>query len=219
MRRSEDGTDAEPDPTCGLCPRLVAYRGANRETHPDWHNAPVPSFGPQGARLLIVGLAPGVSGANRTGRPFTGDFAGDILYAALFRHGFAQGSYDRRRDDSLQLLDCRVTNAVRCVPPENKPVGREITTCRGFLTGQLTQAPAPRVVLTLGAIAHGSTIRALGERLARCPFGHDVFYELAKGPTVVASYHTSRYNLNTGRLTEAMFETVVARVRRLVDRA
>lgn len=205
-----------PPRDCGRCARLVAYRERIRHAEPTWHNAPVPSFGDPGARLLVVGLAPGRGGANRTGRPFTGDFAGDILYAALARHGFARGHYAADPSDGFELVDCRVTNAVRCVPPENKPTGAEIRTCRAFLADELSVAPAPVVALCLGRIAHESCVRALGVRLNAHPFRHGGVTSPADGPVLVASYHTSRYNLNTGRLTEAMFGQVMQTVRDLI---
>jgi uracil-DNA glycosylase family 4 len=176
----------------------------------------VPSFGEARARLLVVGLAPGMAGANRTGRPFTGDFAGEVLYPALARHGFSRGAFAARPDDGLELVDCRITNAVRCAPPENKPSGQEIATCRRFLEPELAGEAAPAVVLALGRIAHESVLRALGHSPARWPFAHGAVHALPGGPLLVASYHTSRYNMNTGRLTAAMFESVVARAAALL---
>jgi uracil-DNA glycosylase len=205
-----------PPPDCDHCARLVDFRRANRARFPDWHNAPVASFGDPAARLLVVGLAPGLRGANRTGRPFTGDHAGEILYRTLIRYGFARGDYRASPDDGLGLIDCRITNAVRCVPPENRPVGAEIDACRRFLAGELGGAP-PRVVLSLGSIAHGSVIRALGLRLRAFPFRHGAIYRPAGTPILAPSYHCSRYNLNTGRLTPAMFTEVFGRIRALVD--
>jgi uracil-DNA glycosylase len=208
-----------PSADCRLCPRLAAFRSANRRAFPDWHNAPVASFGDPAARLLIVGLAPGLRGANRTGRPFTGDHAGEILYATLRRFGFARRHYRATPDDGLELIDCRITNAVRCVPPENRPLGPEVSACRQFLESELQGSPPPAVVLPLGGIAHGSVLRALGLTGSRHPFAHGVVYAVPGGPTLAPSYHCSRYNLNTGRLTPAMFEQVFARVRALVDAA
>lgn len=207
-----------PPADCSLCPRLADFRRANRTVFPDWHNAPVASFGDPAARLLIVGLAPGLRGANRTGRPFTGDHAGLLLYATLLRFGFARGDYRAQPDDGLRLIDCRITNAVRCVPPENRPTGAEVNACRRFLLGELTSPPAPRLVLALGAIAHGSVLRALGHSARHHPFAHGALYRPDAGPVLTASYHCSRYNLNTGRLTPAMFETVFARIRAELDR-
>jgi len=208
-----------PRPDCGRCPRLVDYRAANRAAEPQWHNAPVPSLGPGGARLVVVGLAPGRGGANRTGRPFTGDYAGDVLYAALLAHGFARGTYRADPDDGLELIDCRVTNAVRCVPPENKPTGAENANCRPFLQDELTVEPCPVVVLCLGRVAFDASLRALGEVAGRYAFDHGATTPTPAGPTLVASYHTSRYNLNTGRLTRAMFDDVVAAIRRRLPAA
>jgi uracil-DNA glycosylase family 4 len=205
-----------PPADCPLCPRLAAFRAANRRAFPDWHNAPVGSFGDPAARLLIVGLAPGLRGANRTGRPFTGDHAGEILYATLCRFGFARGDYRATPDDGLELIDCRITNSVRCVPPANRPFGPEVNACRQFLLGELTTRP-PAVILPLGAIAHHSVLRALGLAGSRLPFAHGAVYAVSGGPTLAPSYHCSRYNLNTGRLTPAMFERVFAAVRELVD--
>ncbi len=205
-----------PAANCFLCPRLVAYREANRATEPGWHNAPVASFGDPAAKLVVVGLAPGRGGANRTGRPFTGDFAGDILYAALLAHGFARGNYAADPADGLTLVDCRVTNAVRCVPPENRPSAAETNTCRRFLEDELGTPPAPEVILCLGRIAYDSSLRALGHRPQAHPFRHGALTSLGNGPTVLASYHTSRYNVNTGKLTAAMFDEVVATARRQI---
>jgi uracil-DNA glycosylase family 4 len=208
-----------PPADCQLCTRLAAFRAANRRAFPDWHNAPVASFSDPAARLLIVGLAPGLRGANRTGRPFTGDHAGEILYATLRHFGFARGHYRATPDDGLELIDCRITNAVRCVPPENRPLGGEVNACRRFLRDELAAAPQPRVIVPLGAIAHGSVLRALGLSSARHPFKHGAVYAGHGGPTLAPSYHCSRYNLNTGRLTPAMFEQVFAAVRALLDAA
>jgi uracil-DNA glycosylase family 4 len=195
----------------------VDLRHSLRAADPSWHNAPVASFGDRGARLLVVGLAPGMRGANRTGRPFTGDHAGVILYRTLIEHGFARGDYRAEPDDGLELIDCRITNAVRCLPPDNKPVGAEINSCRRFLLGELETTPAPKVVVPLGGIAHGSVVRALGLPLRTLPFRHGAVHRPAKGPILAPSYHCSRYNLNTGRLTPAMFTAVFRQVRALVD--
>ena len=217
--------DAIPGPgrDCPLCPRLGAFRGGNRQKFPDYHNAPVPSFGPedarQDARLLVVGLAPGLHGANRTGRPFTGDHAGDLLYATLIRYGFAAGAYGRDPADGLVLNDCMITNAVRCVPPENKPVGAEFAACRPFLAETVAALPRLRAIVALGTAAHGSVLTALGLRQADYRFAHGALHPLPGGRALADSYHCSRYNTNTGRLTEAMFHQVFARVRALVDAA
>jgi uracil-DNA glycosylase family 4 len=206
-----------PSADCGLCPRLADFRKVNRAAFPDWHHAPVASFGDPGARLLIVGLAPGLRGANRTGRPFTGDHAGELLYATLLRFGFARGDYRADPNDDLRLIDCRITNAVRCVPPANRPQGDEVNACRRFLVGELDTPPRPAIVLALGGIAHRSVLRAFGQSASRYPFAHGALYRPAAGPALAPSYHCSRYNLNTGRLTGAMFETVFARIRDWLD--
>jgi len=194
----------------------VAFRSSLRARQPLWHNAPVASFGPVTARLLVVGLAPGMQGANRTGRPFTGDFAGDLLYATLARFGFSAGQYSARPDDGLQLVDARITNAVRCVPPENKPVGEEISQCRDFLKAAITAMENLTAVVVLGRVAHDSVVKALGYPLAAMPFGHGARHA-AGALTLFDSYHCSRYNTNTGVLTPQMFETVFAAVRRHLD--
>jgi uracil-DNA glycosylase len=206
-----------PPADCALCPRLADFRSAQRRGFPQWHNAPVASFGDPAARLLIVGLAPGLRGANRTGRPFTGDHAGEILYATLLRFGFARGRYAADPADGLELVDCRITNAVRCVPPENRPLGAEVNACRPFLAAELRLSPAPIVVLPLGGIAHGSVLRALGLSAGRFRFAHGAVYSTTGGPVLAPSYHCSRYNLNTRRLTPPMFEAVFAAVRQVVD--
>jgi uracil-DNA glycosylase len=198
----------EPGRDCALCPRLQKFRAAQRAEHGDWHNAPVPSFGALDARLLIVGLAPGLKGANRTGRPFTGDYAGDLLYATLLKFGHARGRYDARADDGLTLADCRISNAVRCVPPENKPEPAEIASCRKFLAAEIAAMGNLAAVLALGAIAHGSVLTALGERRAAHPFAHGALHRLQRGLVLADSYHCSRYNTNTRRLTAKMFEDV-----------
>jgi uracil-DNA glycosylase family 4 len=214
LTRPREPEILKPSPDCRLCPRLGAFRDANRTLYPDFHNAPVPSFGESDARLLIVGLAPGLKGANQTGRPFTGDYAGDLLYATLREFGFAQGSYERRPDDGLRLADCRVTNAVRCVPPENKPTGSEIKTCRRFLESEIAAMPRLEALLALGAVAHGAVLASLGLVRNRYPFAHGALHELPSGPLLADSYHCSRYNTNTGRLSEAMFRQVFEELRR-----
>ena len=201
-----------PDRDCALCPRLVAYRQANRDAHADWHNAPVPSFGGMDARVLVVGLAPGVRGANRTGRPFTGDFAGMLLYQTLLAFGFATGGYDAHAGDGLALSDCRVTNAVRCVPPGNLPVPAEINACNGFLTDELGAMPNLRAVLALGGVAHKAVLRARGLRASHVKFEHGALHDLPGGLLLADSYHVSRLNTNTGRLTPAMFTAVVGSI-------
>ncbi|MDE2181655.1 MAG: uracil-DNA glycosylase [Alphaproteobacteria bacterium] len=198
----------EPPHDCALCPRLKSFRDANRKSYRDYFNAPVPTFGTSEARLLIVGLAPGLKGANRTGRPFTGDWAGDLLFATLLKHGLARGQYQERADDGLELVECAITNAVRCVPPENKPLPAEIKTCRRFLIARIAAMPNLRAILALGKIAHDSVCDALQARKAAHPFKHGGRYDLSK-VVLVSSYHCSRYNTNTGVLTEPMFDAVV----------
>jgi uracil-DNA glycosylase family 4 len=205
--------DASPPADCQACARLARFREANRAAYPQWRNAPVESFGDSDARLLVVGLAPGLRGANRTGRPFTGDYAGDLLYSTLLDFDFARGLYDRRPDDGLALRDCAIVNAVRCVPPENKLTPAEIATCRPYLAGAIRSLPRLKAIVALGRIAHDSALRALGLRLARFPFAHGARHAL-KGADVVLfdSYHCSRYNTNTGVLTPSMFHAVFAAV-------
>lgn len=198
-----------PGRDCALCPRLVGYREANRGANPAWFNAPVPSFGSIDARLLVVGLAPGVRGANRTGRPFTGDFAGTLLYQTLLRFGLAQGDYQANPDDGLTLVDCRVTNAVRCVPPGNLPKPLEIGTCNPFLAAEMAAMPRLACVLALGGVAHAAVLRARGLRASHARFQHGAMHALPDSLRLADSYHVSRLNTNTGRLTVAMFEAVV----------
>lgn len=211
-----------PDPSydCGFCPRLHEFLEEWRLKEPNWYNGPVKPFWPmngaENTKLLIVGLAPGLRGANRTGRPFTGDYAGDLLYSTLKMFGFAKGQFEARIDDSLQLIDCAIANAVRCVPPQNKPVGAEINTCRQFLTPLLKNLPNLQIVITLGAIAHQSTIRALGKPVSRFPFKHGLMSDI-DGLKVLSSYHCSRYNTNTGVLTDAMFHGVFDQARSYLD--
>ena len=207
---------SEPGRDCALCPRLAAFRADWRRQEPKWFNAPVASFGPSSARLLIVGLAPGLQGANRTGRPFTGDYAGVLLYDTLARFGFAKGTYAARIDDGLELVDARITNAVRCVPPENKPTGTEVTTCRGFLKATLADMPKLAAIVTLGRIAHDTTALALAARKAQVPFAHGASHAVGR-LRLFDSYHCSRYNTNTGVLTTEMFENVFAQVRAFLD--
>ena len=209
---SETGAGSAPPHDCPRCPRLVEFRNKLRVDCPDWFNGPVPSFGPAGARLLIVGLAPGLKGANRTGRPFTGDHAGDLLYTTLAKFGLAEGGYDRRADDGLKLEHSRITNAVRCVPPENKPLPSEIAACLPYFRHELTSLPALTAILALGQIAHRQVLQAFGLRQTAYPFGHGALHALPSGLALADSYHCSRYNTNTGRLTTAMFEAVFARL-------
>jgi len=206
--------EAEPRSDCPRCPRLVRFRRAQRAAFPDWHNAPVPSFGPLEARLLIVGLAPGLRGANRTGRPFTGDFAGELLYATLAKFDFAHGHYGASADDGLLLVDCRISNAARCVPPENKPLPAEIAACRPFLAAEMAAMKRLAFVLALGRVAHEAVLAALDLKRSAFPFRHGAFHALRPGLMLASSYHCSRYNTNTGKLTTAMFEGVFEELRR-----
>ncbi|HVM85007.1 MAG TPA: uracil-DNA glycosylase [Candidatus Binatia bacterium] len=203
---------AEPGRDCPLCPRLKDFRDANRAALPDYFNAPVPCFGDAAAKLLIVGLAPGLHGANRTGRPFTGDYAGDLLFATLLKLGLAAGTYDERPDDGLTLVGCRIINSVRCVPPQNKPLPGEIATCNRFLKPEIVGSKA-RAMLALGAIAHQAALTALGEKKSAFKFAHGARHALQSGFVLVDSYHCSRYNTNTGVLTPEMFESAVAQAK------
>ena len=205
-----------PARDCPLCPRLLEYRLANRAANPDWFNAPVPSFGPGDARLLVVGLAPGVRGANRTGRPFTGDYAGVLLYQTLLKYGLAAGEYDAGPDDGLTLAGTRIVNAVRCVPPANLPQPAEIRTCNRFLAAEFAALAGLRAVLALGVVAHAAVLRAFAIPVARIKFRHGQMVELPNGLWLADSYHVSRYNTNTGVLTTAMFEFVVADIKEKV---
>jgi uracil-DNA glycosylase family 4 len=203
---------ASPTQDCALCPRLAAFRLDNRRLLPEGHNAPVPSFGSLAAPLLIVGLAPGLRGANVSGRPFTGDYAGDLLYGALMKFGLASGRYGASALDGLQLRNCRISNAVRCVPPLNKPTPLEITTCRCFLNAEIAAMPNLRALLCLGRISHDSAVKALGLKGKDAPFGHGAVHRPPSGLTLYDSYHCSRYNTNTGVLTTKMFDDVFARI-------
>jgi uracil-DNA glycosylase family 4 len=205
-----------PDHDCPLCPRLVEYRMANRTAHPDWFNGPVPSFGAMEAPIVIIGMAPGVKGANRTGRPFTGDHAGIILYQTLIEYGLARGTFDARPDDGLELDGCRIVNAVRCVPPANLPTPAETAICNRFLTQELQQMPNLRVALALGVLAHAAVLRACGIPQSHVRFRHGAVHALPDGLILCDSYHVSRYNTNTGRLTVPMFQEVV---RQLIEAA
>lgn len=207
---------AEPSPTCARCPRLVAYRDENALKQPTWFNGAVSSFGDEAARLLVVGLAPGVSGANKTGRPFTGDYAGDLLYGSLDKFGFSEGRFQARPDDGLRLIDAMITNAVRCVPPQNKPIGAEINACRPFLINRVAALPELKAMLLLGRIAHETVLRAFGFRLAAHPFAHGARHDVeidGRAVSLFDSYHCSRYNTNTGRLTPEMFHSVFSAIR------
>lgn len=206
------GAAIEPARDCPLCPRLAAFRQVWREREPLWHNAPVRTFGAADGRLLIAGLAPGLRGANRTGRPFTGDYAGELLYGTLLKYGFATGEYRADPADGLALVDAAIANAVRCVPPENKPTPEEIRTCRVFLAGEIAARPRLAAIVALGRIAHDSAVRALERKPSSYPFSHGAVHEV--GPVrLYDSYHCSRYNTNTGVLTQEMFEAVFARIR------
>ena len=222
MPEAMTGGAADPGRDCPDCPRLVAFRYDIRASEPDWHNAPVDSWvskaGDDDVRLLVVGLAPGLKGANRTGRPFTGDFAGDLLYATLGKFGLAEGTFDARPDDGLTLTGCAITNAVRCVPPQNKPTGPEINQCRTYLVRTIARFSNLTTIVTLGRIAHDSTLRALGERPTAAPFGHGAAHDVA-GYRLFSSYHCSRYNTNTGRLTPEMFEAVFTKACEYLRRA
>ena len=197
-----------PDHNCAHCPRLAAFRTENRAKFPNQFNAPVPSFGSDDAELLIVGLAPGLRGANFTGRPFTGDFAGELLYGTLLKYGLATGEFKARPDDGLTLVNCRITNAVRCVPPENKPTGPEINQCNQFLKAQIDSMPNLKIILSLGLVSHNAVLKATSEKLSAHKFAHNTFHALSNGITLIDSYHCSKYNTSTKRLSEEMFHTV-----------
>lgn len=203
-----------PPANCPLCPRLVAFHKQNQQEYPQFYNGAVPPFGGLEARLLVVGLAPGLKGANATGRPFTGDYAGVVLYPALKRHGFAKGEYGARIDDGFELTGARITNAVRCVPPQNKPEIQEIKQCNAFLKAEIGALPQLKVILSLGLISHNAVLSALGQKKSAHKFAHGSEYRFG-AVTLLSSYHTSRYNINTGALTEAMFDKIIARAREL----
>ena len=208
-----DSVAAEPPADCELCPRLVEYRRENQRAEPTWFNGAAPSFGDEQARLLVVGLAPGRGGANRTGRPFTGDWAGDLLYPTLTKYGFTTGTFHPDGKDDLKLVDAMITNAVRCVPPQNKPIGAEMNNCRPFLTARIKALPNLKVLVALGRVAHENTLKALGYKQSAFKFAHGAEHEIEARQgslTLINSYHCSRYNTNTGRLTEAMFHDVFA---------
>jgi len=202
----------EPETNCKRCHRLVAFRKENTKKHPDFHNGAVQSFGPTDAPFLIIGLAPGLKGANRTGRPFTGDFSGDLLFKGLIQMGWTKGKNENRAGDGFQLKSCRITNAVCCVPPQNKPTAEEVNNCRDFLLARLDTMKRLRVIMVLGRIAHDTTIRTFGLRLADYKFGHSSVHTLPNGLRLVDSYHVSRYNVNTGVLTEPMFLDALKKV-------
>ncbi|MDP2697824.1 uracil-DNA glycosylase [Thalassospira sp.] len=208
----------QPAADCPLCPRLVEFRQNNQVKFPHFHNGPVSPFGPLNARLLIVGLAPGLKGANATGRPFTGDYAGDLLYSTLKKFGFARGTYAKRPDDGLELIDCRITNAVKCVPPENKPTGDEANTCRPFLISEFAAMKNLSAILCLGQVAHQAMARTFGQKLSALKFSHQARHKMDNGITLFDSYHCSRYNTQTNRLTTEMFENVFTDIRAHLDR-
>jgi len=213
-----------PSHDCQLCPRLYAFREQNRSDYPSFFNAPVPPFGQLDVQLLVVGLAPGLKGANATGRPFTGDYAGDILYASLLKNGLAKGSYESPRGmaisgafkDNLTLTNCRITNAVRCVPPENKPENDEIKQCNTFLKKEITAMPNLKIIVSLGLISHNAVLKATGHKAGYAKFTHGVMHKLTDGIQLLDSYHCSRYNINTGRLTQAMFDEIIASAKKLL---
>lgn len=208
-----------PDKNCQLCERLCAFRTLNRQKFPHYHNAPVPAFGALEAEILIVGLAPGLNGANQTGRPFTNDYAGDVLYPILKEYGLAQGEYQKRKDDGYELKNVRITNAVRCVPPENKPTTAEEKNCRAFLKNEINAMPNLRVILCLGTISHKNVLQALGLKQSYAKFKHGAIYELPENNLkLIDSYHTSRYNINTGVLTYAMFEQIIKNIKELIKK-
>ena len=202
---------------CCKCPRLVQFRIENKKLFPTYHNGPVESFGNLSAQILIVGLAPGLNGANQTNRPFTNDYAGDVLYPALKKFGFAKGQYAKRKDDGFELIDVRVTNAVRCVPPKNKVTGQETKNCRPFLIDEIKAMPDLKIILTLGTVAHNAVLSALGYKLSEFTFAHGAIHRL-EGQDIILlnSYHTSRYNINTGTLTYQMFDEIVKKMKDLL---
>jgi uracil-DNA glycosylase family 4 len=210
VRAASKSNAPEPPKDCPLCLRLVSFRNDNRTTHPDWFNGAVPSFGPDSAQLLIVGLAPGLKGANRTGRPFLGDYAGELLYPTLLKAGLARGRHDQSAPEALKLVDCIISNAVRCVPPANKPLPEEVAICRRFLIGRIEALPNLRTLLALGRIAHESILDAFGLKRGNFAFAHGARHELPSGLVLFDSYHCSQQNTSTGRLTTAMFEEIVS---------
>jgi uracil-DNA glycosylase family 4 len=218
VSRTKAASSNEPDRDCPLCPRLAAFRKDNRQREPNWFNAPVPNFGAESARVLIVGLAPGLKGANRTGRPFTGDYAGDLLYETLIEFGFARGKFEARIDDTLALVDTRIINAVRCLPPENKPLPVEIRTCNQFLSAGIAGMPKLAAIVALGRIAHDAVLIALEAKRSKSPFAHGAQHKLGEHLTLFDSYHCSRYNTNTGVLTPTMFRAVFRSVRAYLDK-
>ena len=205
-----------PSKNCKICPRLFGFRKENKKKFSGWHNAPVTPFGSISSKLLIVGLAPGLRGANRTGRPFTGDYAGVLLFDTLLNYNFAIGSHENHADDNFELLDCRITNGVRCVPPQNKPIGSEVNGCRPFLKNEIDAMPNLKCILVLGGIAHNTVLRALDQKVSLWKFKHNALHKLPNLPLLINSYHCSRYNTNTGRLTEKMFNDVFQSIRKFI---
>lgn len=206
-----------PEKNCALCPRLTAFRQQNQLKFPSYHNGPVESFGGLDAQILVVGLAPGLNGANQTNRPFTNDYAGDVLYPTLKKFGFAEGCYQKRKDDGFCLINVRITNAVRCVPPQNKVTGDETKTCGSFLIQEIKSMPRLKVILSLGAVSHNAVLKASGCKLSAFKFAHGAVHHLNNGLILIDSYHTSRYNINTGVLTPQMFEEIIRKLRDLLD--
>lgn len=205
-------TFQNPDKTCALCERLCAFRKDNRIKYPTYHNAPVPAFGDLGAEILVVGLAPGLHGANQTGRPFTNDYAGDVLYPILKENGLAKGNYLKKADDGFELINVRITNAVRCVPPENKPTTAEEKNCRAFLAEEIKAMPNLKIILSLGTISHKNVLQALGVKQSSAKFAHGAVHTL-NNIKLIDSYHTSRYNINTGVLTYQMFDEIIKKIK------
>lgn len=218
IKKNQQALPGNAPLNCKLCPRLVEFRQNNQNKFPDFFNGPVPAFGSNDAELLIVGLAPGLKGANRTGRPFTGDYAGDLLYPTLVKFGFAQGTYDGRIDDGVILQKAIITNAVRCVPPQNKTIGEEERNCRPFLIEQIEKLPTIRIILALGLVAHNAVLSTYEEKKSAFKFGHNQIHQLSNGLTMIDSYHCSRYNTNTGRLTTEMFEDVFDNIKNFLEK-
>lgn len=210
-------TFCPPDGNCALCPRLVQFRLQNKQKFPTYHNGPVEPFGSLDAQVLVVGMAPGLNGANQTNRPFTNDYAGDVLYPALKKFGFAKGDYQKKKDDGFELVNVRVTNAVRCVPPQNKVCGDEAKTCGKFLSAEIKAMPKLKIILSLGVVSHNAVLRVLGIKQSEYKFTHGAVHMLNNGLILVDSYHTSRYNINTGVLTYAMFDEIVLKIKNLAE--
>ena len=210
-------TFCPPDGNCALCPRLVQFRLQNKQKFPTYHNGPVEPFGSLDAQILVVGMAPGLNGANQTNRPFTNDYAGDVLYPALKKFGFAKGDYQKKKDDGFELVNVRVTTAVRCVPPQNKVCGDEAKTCGKFLSAEIKAMPKLKIILSLGVVSHNAVLRVLGIKQSEYKFTHGAVHTLNNGLILVDSYHTSRYNINTGVLTYAMFDEIVLKIKNLAE--